>query len=347
MSADTPRMPYPLQPYAWHQADWQRLLSLGEAGRLPHALLLSGAAGVGKARLAQALTAYLLCLAPTSAGACGQCKSCTLLAAGTHPDLLQLMPETDAKTGKTARFIKVDQVREVVEFAAMAAQLGGYRVVLVEPAHAMNVQAANALLKTLEEPGRQTLIVLLSSQPLSLPATIRSRCQQLVLGRPDTAAALAWLSPQLRDEATARLLLELADGAPLAALVLRDSAWFGERERLLKDLAGLCEGRLSALAVAQRWHGLGGEAVLPALVSLTEDIARYAAGSTVVKHRDLTPIIAAVSRQVPAAAVLAFRAGLADKQRQLGGNVQAAALIDAAFMEWSRLGSAGSHNNKH
>lgn len=340
MSDDVLRAPWPILPHAWHMATWQRLSSLHQESRLPHAILLGGPAGIGKRRLAQAFAAYLLCQAPVSTGACGQCKSCSLLSAGSHPDLLELAPEVDAKTGKVAKAIKVDQVREVIEFAAKSAQLGGYRVVTVEPAHLMNMQAANALLKTLEEPGRQTLLLLLSSQPLSLSATIRSRCQKLLLGIPPAEEALAWLSPQLRDAATARLLLELADGAPLAALTLRDSLWFPERERLLKDLAALREGRQAALAVAQRWNSLGAEAVLPALASLGEDLARRAAGAMVVKHRDLAPIIESIASRVTAAGVLAFCQGLAEKQRLLAGNVSGSVLLDAAFSEWKRLPAA-------
>lgn len=340
MSDDVVRTPWPLFPYAWHQATWQRLTSLAGEDRLPHALLVGGPAGIGKRRLAQAFTAFLLCQAPASTGACGRCKSCSLLSAGSHPDLLELMPEVDAKTGKVAKAIRVDQVREVVEFAAKSAQMGGYRVVTVEPAHLMNVQSANALLKTLEEPGRQTLILLLSSQPLSLSATIRSRCQQLVMGIPGQAEALEWLTPLVGDAATAALLLRLAEGAPLAALALRDSLWFPERERLLKDLAGLRDGRMGALAVAQRWQSLGAEAVLPALASLGEDIARQAAGASLVKHGDLAPIIAAVARRLAPAAVLGFCQGLAEKQRLLSGNVAGSVLLDAAFTEWKRLPAA-------
>ncbi|MCC2639355.1 MAG: polymerase subunit delta [Moraxellaceae bacterium] len=341
MSDEVARAPWSFFPYAWHQATWQRLTTLAQESRLPHALLVGGPAGIGKHRLAQAFSAWLLCQVPTAAGACGHCKSCSLLNAGSHPDLLELGLETNDK-GKLKQAIGVDQVRAVVDFAVKSSQLGGYRIVMVEPAHLMNVSSSNALLKTLEEPGRQTLILLLSSQALTLSATVRSRCQKLLLGTPPAEEALAWLAPQLRDAATARLLLDLADGAPLAALTLRDSLWFPERERLLKDLAGLSEGRLAALAVAQRWHALGAEAVLPALVSLCEDIARQAAGAVVVKHRDLAPIIGAVARRSSPAAVLAFCQGLAEKQRLLAGNVAGSSLLDAAFSEWKRLPAAAA-----
>lgn len=327
---------WPLHPYAWQQPDWQRLAALAATGRLPHALLLAGAAGIGKERFARALTARLLCPAPTPAAlACGQCKSCQLLAAGSHPDLLWLAPETDEKTGKTAKAIKVDQVREVVEFAGKSAQLGGWRVVVVTPAHLLNVQAANALLKTLEEPGRDTALLLVTAQPMALPATVRSRCQLLKMPVPAPTEALAWLRPQVRDDATAQLLLALSQGAPLAALALRDSDWFAAREKLLQDLMQLRQRRAAALAVAQRWHSLGAENVLTALGSLCEDMALVAGGAAaVVKHVDLAPIIAATSRALSPAALLRFRQGLAERQRLLAGNVQGSAVIDAVFTDW-------------
>lgn len=337
MSESAVRSPYGFHPYAWQRAAWETLTGLAGAARLPHALLVGGAGGIGKQRLAHAFTAWLLCQSPGAAAACGQCKSCSLLASGAHPDVLSLALEVDDKTGKVAKFIKVDQVREVVEFASKSAQLGGYRVVWVEPAHLLNVQAANALLKTLEEPGRQTLMLLLTSQVLSLPATIRSRCQQLLLPVPAPAEAQAWLAPQVGDAGLAALLLELAGGAPLAALALRDSLWFGERERLLRDLAALREGRLGALAAAQRWQGLGADAVLEGLGSLADDMARMVLGATVVKHHDLAPIIQAVCRRLRAESVLAFRQGLAEKQRQLAGNIQGSLVLDAVFTEWARL----------
>lgn len=337
MSDAEVRLPFPFHPYAWQRSVWERLDELVRTDHLPHALLVCGHAGIGKHRFAHALAARMLCHAPDAQGACGRCKSCQLLQAGSHPDFILLMPETDAKTEKTAKFIKVDQVRELVGFAEKSAQLGGYRVVIIEPAQLLNVQAANALLKTLEEPGRQTLLLLVTSQVLSLPATIRSRCQQLLLEVPGEADALAWLSPQVREDAVARLLLSLAGGAPLAALALRDAPWFGERERLLRDLAALAEGRQPVLATAQRWHSLGAEAVLQALCSLADDIAVVASGAAIVKHRDLTPIITALARRVIPARVLAFRQGLAEKQRLLAGNVQGNALLDAAFSEWAQV----------
>lgn len=339
MSDSDVRLPYPFHPYAWQQVFWRQLDELLVEQRLPHALLLSGADGIGKERFARAFAARLLCQSPRDGVACSQCKSCSLLAAGTHPDFMWLTLETDDK-GKTAKAIKVDQVREVVEFAAKSSQMAGWRVVVITPAHLLNVQAANALLKTLEEPGRETALMLVTSQPLSLMPTLRSRCQQHPLPVPTEAEALAWLVPQTGDEERARLLLALSRGAPLAALALQEADWFSQREALLRDLMQLGQQRQTALATAQRWHGLGAEALLKALLSLMDDMVAAASGvSGVVKHRDLAPIIGRMAGHFAPAALLRFRQGLAERQRLLAGNVQGSALIDATFSDWVALTS--------
>lgn len=338
MSEPEVRIPYPFHAYAWQSALWQSLGELLQQQRLPHALLLSGADGLGKERFARAFAARLLCQVPRDGVACGQCKSCNLLVAGTHPDLMWLTTLTDEKTGKTAKAIRVDQIRELVSFAEKSAQMGGWRVVVLSPAHLLNVQAANALLKTLEEPGRDTVLMLLTSQPLSLAPTLRSRCQQRPLPIPTEAEALAWLTPQVGDEGKARLLLALSRGAPLAALALREAEWFSQREALLRDLMQLAQQRQTALATAQRWHALGAEPLLMALLSLLDDLVVAASGAvTVVKHRDLAPIIERMSVHFQPTSLLRFRQGLADRQRLLAGNVQGNALIDATFADWVAL----------
>ena len=170
--------------YPWQQSLWQQL-----AGRSQHAhaYLLHGPAGIGKRALAERLMARLLCLSPSGLDACGSCKSCHLLAAGTHPDNFVLEPEEADKP------IKVDQVRELVDFVVQTAQLGGRKVVLLEPAEAMNLNAANALLKSLEEPSGNTVLLLISHQPSRLLPTIKSRCVQQACPLPSEAMSLAWL----------------------------------------------------------------------------------------------------------------------------------------------------------
>jgi DNA polymerase-3 subunit delta' len=333
MSDEVVQLPWPWHPYAWQQTQWQHLNDQIATQRLPHGLLVSGAAGIGKERLVKALVARLLCM-EGGVTACGRCKACHLLETGVHPDLLWLTLETNPTTKKLRTVITVEQVRGMVEFTNKMAQLGGWRVVVVSPAELLNTSSANAMLKTLEEPGERTLIVLLTSQPMSLMPTIRSRCQTLALKTPPFTEALAWLMMEERDESRATLLLSITNGAPLAAQALRDAPWFTERSQLVKDLLALLERKKQALEVAKSWHGLGGKELFEALESLSADIVVLASGATVVKHRDIEPIMAKLAAAVPVASVLRWRQSLAEKQRQLAGNVNASALIDALFTEW-------------
>lgn len=171
-----------MQIYPWQQAQWQSVLQQLQADRLPHALLLAGPSGLGKRSFANALAAHALCVKHT---ACGQCRSCLLLNASNHPDLLELQPEAEGKA------IKIEQVRELVTELGQTAQQGSYQVVVIEPAEAMNKAGANALLKTLEEPPGPVIFLLISHQPATIPATIRSRCQRLNFMVPDRAISQA------------------------------------------------------------------------------------------------------------------------------------------------------------
>jgi DNA polymerase-3 subunit delta' len=206
--------PPPIDLLPWHAAACDRLSAAVAAGRLPHGLLLQGPAGVGKDRFASALAAAVTC---TGRGArleaCGQCPECHLSRAGTHPDVHWVRPLEDKKS------VGVDQVREVCDQLAMTSMRRGYRVAIVAPADRMTHAAQNALLKTLEEPAPRTLIVLVTSRPSALLATLRSRCQRIEVARPDPALATRWLADTLGRPAQPRLLA-VAGGAPLKALAL-------------------------------------------------------------------------------------------------------------------------------
>lgn len=225
-------------PFIWHQSDWSQLTGQYQAGRLPHALLFSGEEGIGKYHLARALAAYLLCRQPDKDQACGHCASCELLRAGTHPDLLQVRPEAKGKQ------IKIDQVRALQQFAGKTAQQGGFRVVILQPADAMNINAANALLKNLEEPGESVLFILLTHRLSAVMPTIRSRCQQFALPVPDQGQALAWLEQHLPAHAAlhSEKLLKMAHGNPLLAQELASDTLHKQRDRLIQAMESLTRG---------------------------------------------------------------------------------------------------------
>ena len=138
-------------PLPWHEDAWASLNSSIDSGRLPHAVLISGDQGIGKLRLATALAQRLICSAEMVKYACGACKSCNLFTAGSHPDVTYLEPEEKGKA------IKIDPVRKLCESLSKTAQQGGWKVAIIAPAEAMNINAANALLKNLEEPQGKTL----------------------------------------------------------------------------------------------------------------------------------------------------------------------------------------------
>ncbi len=209
-----------------------------------HAWLLQGPSGLGQFELALALVRAWLCDQPTPDGACGLCPSCHGIDVHTHPDLVVLMPETemlargwplpekaqaeiDDKKRKPSREIRVDAMREAIEFAQRTSGRGRGKAVLVYPAERMNAVTANALLKTLEEPPGDARFVLATDAAHLLLPTIRSRCLSHTLAWPPADEALAWLATQGLAGPQAAALLQAAGGRPAEALALaegKDSA---------------------------------------------------------------------------------------------------------------------------
>ncbi|HJU39387.1 MAG TPA: DNA polymerase III subunit delta', partial [Tahibacter sp.] len=223
----------------WNLPLWQNVVERLRRGAMPHALLLAGPAGLGKRAFASQLVAFLLCEARGDV-ACGRCRGCLLVKAGSHPDRAGVELEL-RDDGKLRTEIVVEQIRVLSSRLAMTAQFGGFQVATIDPADLMNTAAANALLKTLEEPGAGTVMILISDAPSRLPATIRSRCQRLDFALPDRAAAIAWLKAQgLADPDVA---LDAAAGNPGVALELARGDGLALRAEVAKDLSALWAGK--------------------------------------------------------------------------------------------------------
>ncbi|MCF7530198.1 DNA polymerase III subunit delta' [Neisseria lisongii] len=200
--------------YPWHEQAWRQLAEHWRSR--PNAWLIAGRENTGKTAFARHLAQALLCESPDSRHqACGHCPSCHLFAQGGHPDFYELAPE--AAEGETAarklQQIKIDAVRDVVDKLYLSAVRGGLRVILIHPAESMNTQAANALLKVLEEPPQDVVFLLVCHARDKLLPTVKSRCRQLLLPAPDYAQALAFLQAQGVDNAAAKLAFH--SGAPL------------------------------------------------------------------------------------------------------------------------------------
>ena len=263
----------------WHQEQWQQLTTARNNDRLPHALLLVGCSGLGKWQFARLLGHALLCQSPDQLGQpCGHCQSCHLFQAGTHPDLQQIEPDPESKSGD----IRIDDIREMSQKEVFTAQAGGNKVILIHPAERMTTAAANSLLKTLEEPTAMTRIILVSSYPHRLPATIRSRCQQIRFTSPPDKQAISWLQEQ-GITADPRTLLGLTSGSPLSALALSQPEIMQERSQQLSEFLALAKGEQDLTAVAGRWAGLDQTRTLIWLSGWLIDIARLQAAEDCVQ----------------------------------------------------------------
>ena len=233
----------------WHETATAQLRQAWTRNRLPHAIMVHGAEGLGKGSFAAWLAAAVLC--EKSAGneltACGVCTSCALVKAGSHPDLYWVAPEEDKQQ------LSVDQVRAACEKLSKTSFRQGYKVAIIEPAHQMTPGAANSVLKTLEEPSQGSLLVLLTSRPSGLLPTVRSRCQKLTIARPSTADAIAWLEQQT-GKPVPPALLEFSGGAPLRALQYADGRFETLNQHLQKSLRDLLKGEADVTQVATEWE---------------------------------------------------------------------------------------------
>jgi len=211
--------------YPWLQAANAEFAERFTDGRVPHALLLHGPRDTGKTNLATAFIASILCL-ENRHPACGNCRSCKLLESGAHPDRHVITFEPHPKTGNLRKELVVDQVRRLIASLTLTNTISRRKAALVYPVEAMNASAANALLKTLEEPPGDTVIVLVSHDTGRLPATIRSRCQNLHVRPAAAGAAIDWLCDEtgISAQEAGRALLAAA-GSPLkAARMIRDGS---------------------------------------------------------------------------------------------------------------------------
>jgi DNA polymerase-3 subunit delta' len=247
----------------WLEGAQQRLRASLAANRLPHSLLLLSTPGLGAEQLANWISALVLCESLRSRP-CGVCASCLLLRSDSHPDSYVVRLEEDAQQ------IKVDQVRGLIESLSLKSYRGGYKVGVIEGAEALNVNGANAFLKTLEEPTANTVLVMIARPSHRLPATIASRCLRLTLTPPPAEAAVAWLEaharayPRAGSETAAPAAapaaaqawdaaLALAGGAPLLALELNSSEIATLDEDMRESLKQLAAGSVDVTLMAERW----------------------------------------------------------------------------------------------
>lgn len=232
----------------WLADATRRLDAARDADRLPAALLIHEARGLGAQQLAVHFAQLRLCAG--NAPACGQCTHCRRVAQGEHPDFVLIGPDPESKLGQ----ISVDQVRALARQLSLSSYEGRGTVVVLQPADALNRNAANALLKTLEEPRADAHLLLVTAAPSLLPATIRSRCQKLAVPAPDRETALAWLGEQQpAHRADWPAVLDVLGVAPMEALAADVPHLLALRRDVLAVLQDASQGRVDVIRTAEAW----------------------------------------------------------------------------------------------
>jgi DNA polymerase-3 subunit delta' len=254
-------------PLPWQRPQWQQLYQAHQNHRLPHALLLHGQAGLGKALFAAHFAKTILCKQPKAGFACQHCRDCDLVAAGTHPDLASLAPE------KSAQGIKIDPIRRVIEALNHTTQ-AAYKIVMINPADSLLLAASNALLKILEEPSDRVLFILVTEKIERLLATIRSRCQVIRFSPPPKALAIAWLAQQLPESKRLDKLYQLSAGSPLRALAYAKSDCDQYYTDLLNALTALLNQETDPVQCASHYVKNDVGPLLTHLLRLTSELIK-------------------------------------------------------------------------
>ena len=358
----------PLLP--WQQGLWSQMTKrvLASQQSIPHALLAAGMQGMGKRAFVWRLVAWLLCRERHAhlSGACGICESCQWLKSGTHPSLQVLplismpmraedsttkeKPSSTTKdkkaaktTSNTALKTKVDDIRALQPFIYQGGQ--GMRICVLDHAEQMTIAAANALLKTLEEPQSQVHLFLISDSPAQLLPTIKSRVQQLALQSIESSVAAAYVTQALGStinreavgDSAIHQLIQLSNGAPLAAIALAQTPWYSKRALWLTTWQALRSGKRSSIAASDYWQN---QLDIKAFIQLSElmllDIRRVCLGlDELQKDMSLSEILA--SYQPIDSALETFATSLQQTKIALQQNVQEKFAYDKLMQELAYL----------
>ena len=349
MSDLFPDAPRPDQaPYPWQARNWETLLANLDDGQLAHAYLVSGASGLGKRAFVHAFARYLLCLEPVAQRACGHCPNCLVAGGSYHPDILVVAPQDDS------RDIKVDQVRELGEFLQQTSHSGRAKIVILQQAQALNISAANALLKSLEEPSANSYLFLVTDMPGMLLPTIRSRCQRIAMHSPSWKQGEAWLQqvqPQLLEHHGVDEVLQLwqeLGGRPLRLLDLLEQDYLEQRHDFELAMWQFEQGRLSLADLVVRVAKQGEGTVLGYLQRLSTILIKYLATDELPSGisdevMQLSQRTATTDKRGALMPLLRFnqQAGLALRQLAASTNPNPRLLLESLLHQWSLLRGIG------
>lgn len=327
--------------YPWHDSIWQQVLSRKAQDRLPHALLLTGKNGIGKREFALQLGQLLLCEKGLNeltdfknAAPCGRCQACLLNKATTHPDFKLVEPESEGK------IISIDQIRELSEYLGLKSQYGKGQVVVISPAEKMNKFAANSLLKTLEEPTPDSLIILITHQPSALLPTIRSRCQQMTFSQPAADIAIQWLHNKktVSEEAEIKEMLFLANGGPLEALQYLDNNTRELIAGIVGNFSNVATKKADPVVVAKAWNEINTNLLVKWLILWTSHMIRLKfsasmSDSYLVAEDTLKKLAAKIDLH----ALYTFLDKLIENRRLLDSQANVQLMLEDMLIVWLQL----------
>ena len=328
-------------PLPWQHSQWQSLASQMQNQQLAHAYLIAGAGGLGKKLFTERFSQLLLCNSPQGGMPCEECKNCLLGSTMQHPDLLRVSPEDNA------RDIKVDQIREVAQFLSRTSHAGGAKVVIVDRAHQMNVSAANALLKTLEEPHPNNYLFLATDSPGALMATVRSRCQRLQFHTPGFEESLDWLRVNLVGEEDEVKLLVAANNHPVRAIELAQSGAYEAQQAFITTLCDLLIGNQSVSQGVNQAGKLGEDSAVGYLLNTSTILIKNLLGESQQQGGDYVSLLGISEllresdqdKKYQIACLLAFyESALVCRQRlQSSTNPNPQLIMESLLWRWHQL----------
>ena len=320
-----------LRPYPWQLKEWGHFQKLLAEDRLAHAIMLTGLRGLGKEQFAHLFAQSIFCLSPSAEGIpCGQCASCHQFQAETLTDFRHVSPEEGVTT------ITVDQIRGTIDFLELSHEEGRRKIALVSPADWMNVNAANSVLKTLEEPAGDALIILIASQPERLPVTIRSRCQVVHFETPELEEGEAWLVEQGHSDAG--LALAIVGGAPISAKeLLTDQGGTSDFLAVLEGIIGTVSGNKSSHEVVSSWSSYDTETLLNWMVLVSEWFIHLSMGLAVkaVEKQSLYQTLSQLAGGIDPKSLMVRHEKLLKLKQRRGVSLNHELLLDHLQLLWS------------
>ena len=324
-----------MHPYPWQQDDWLAFERRIVSGKLPHALLFSGAKGIGKQNFAETFVYRLFCHDVQQGIACGKCDACHLLNIGNHPDLYRVAKLEDK------RDISVDQIRALISNVNLKPHSAIKKIAFIEQTELMSENASNSLLKTLEEPPESCLLILITHRPDKLLPTIRSRCQAQAFVLPERSLALEWLKSNIEadDLAQAEKILALAGGAPLQAVIYAKEGTLQQRDDMFTALQELQNGKQNPVSVAGAWLKKDLEVTLYCMISWLTDMIRLKVSPQppLLGNPDLKVALTSLSKQSELSRMLKFHEHIIDMQSWKNSNINVQSILEEMLVQWSRL----------